>query len=78
MTFAIQTFPAYAIAVLSGIVFAAPGLQAQNLQDDAALVARGEYLARAADCAPCHTGKGSEPFRREFVPCNTLRYTVLR
>ena len=30
--------------------------------DDAALVSRGEYLARAADCAPCHTGDASKPF----------------
>jgi mono/diheme cytochrome c family protein len=35
---------------------------AQGLQDDAALVARGAYLARAADCAPCHTGNASQPF----------------
>ena len=36
--------------------------QAQGSQDDAALVARGAYLARAADCAPCHTGDKSKPF----------------
>src|SRR5580704_6050216 len=35
---------------------------AQGLQDDATLVARGAYLARAADCAPCHTGNASQPF----------------
>jgi mono/diheme cytochrome c family protein len=35
---------------------------AQASQDDAALVSRGEYLARAADCAPCHTGDASKPF----------------
>ncbi|HWA91077.1 MAG TPA: cytochrome c [Rhizomicrobium sp.] len=28
----------------------------------AGLVARGEYLARAADCRSCHTAKGGEPF----------------
>lgn len=28
----------------------------------ASLVARGEYLARAADCAACHTAPGGEPF----------------
>jgi mono/diheme cytochrome c family protein len=38
------------------------GAGAQELQDDAALVARGAYLARAADCAPCHTGNASQPF----------------
>jgi mono/diheme cytochrome c family protein len=31
-------------------------------QADAALVSRGAYLARAADCAPCHTGDASKPF----------------
>ena len=38
------------------------GAQAQGLPDDAALVSRGAYLARAADCAPCHTGDASKPF----------------
>ena len=28
----------------------------------ASLVKRGEYLARAADCQPCHTGAGGAPF----------------
>ncbi len=28
----------------------------------AALVARGEYLTRAADCAACHTVPGGKPF----------------
>ena len=31
--------------------------------DDAALIARGDYLAKAADCAGCHTApKGGTPF----------------
>jgi mono/diheme cytochrome c family protein len=29
---------------------------------DADLVARGEYLTRAADCAACHTAPGGKPF----------------
>ncbi len=29
---------------------------------NASLVARGEYLARAADCAACHTVRGGKPF----------------
>ena len=29
---------------------------------DADLVARGEYLARAGDCAACHTAPGGKPF----------------
>jgi mono/diheme cytochrome c family protein len=45
---------------------------------DASLVARGEYLARAADCAACHTAEGGEPFAggRAFVlPFGTLYST---
>lgn len=30
--------------------------------DDAALVDRGAYLARAADCMPCHTGDPKKPY----------------
>ena len=31
--------------------------------DNAALIARGDYLAKAADCAGCHTApKGGAPF----------------
>ena len=35
----------------------------------ASLVARGEYLTRAADCEVCHTSKGGQPFAggRPFV-----------
>jgi mono/diheme cytochrome c family protein len=35
---------------------------AQAPADDSNLVARGEYLARAADCMPCHTGDKSKPY----------------
>ena len=41
----------------------------------ASVVARGEYLARAADCAACHTAEGGTPFAggRAFVlPFGTL------
>jgi len=30
--------------------------------NEAALVKRGEYLARAADCMACHTARGGKPF----------------
>ncbi|MEP9354600.1 c-type cytochrome [Xanthobacter sp. KR7-65] len=30
--------------------------------DDSALVARGQYLATAADCMPCHTSDKAKPF----------------
>ncbi len=35
---------------------------ARSGTDDAGLVARGEYLARAADCMPCHTGDKAKPY----------------
>ncbi|MGH9562705.1 MAG: c-type cytochrome, partial [Terracidiphilus sp.] len=45
---------------------------------DASLIARGEYLARAADCAACHTAEGGAPYAggRAFVlPFGTLYST---
>jgi mono/diheme cytochrome c family protein len=56
-----------AIHLASGLAALAVGLcmavaaQAQT-KGDASLVARGEYLTRAADCASCHTAPGGEPF----------------
>ncbi|WP_042270238.1 cytochrome c [Paraburkholderia heleia] len=47
---------ALALAASSG----AAGVAADG--DGAALVKRGEYLARVADCAACHTAKGGQPF----------------
>jgi mono/diheme cytochrome c family protein len=45
---------------------------------DASLIERGEYLARAADCAACHTAEGGAPYTggRAFVlPFGTLYST---
>jgi len=45
---------------------------------DASLIARGEYLTRAADCAACHTAEGGVPYAggRAFVlPFGTLYST---
>ncbi|MBB3773509.1 mono/diheme cytochrome c family protein [Angulomicrobium tetraedrale] len=49
--------------------FGAPAASAQTPAQvsvpafpDDALVARGEYLARAADCMPCHTAPGGKPY----------------
>jgi mono/diheme cytochrome c family protein len=45
---------------------------------DAGLIERGEYLARAADCAACHTTEGGAPYAggRAFVlPFGTLYST---
>ncbi len=52
---------AFATAVLMALSFlSASGWAAEDA--DARLVARGAYLARAADCAACHTAKGGQPF----------------
>lgn len=50
------------IAALAAATFlsAVPALAQQ--QDDPALVARGAYVAKAADCMPCHTGDKTKPF----------------
>lgn len=50
-----------AITLFAAVAFGGPGLAADT-QDDAPLVAKGEYLARAADCMPCHTGDPAKPF----------------
>jgi mono/diheme cytochrome c family protein len=39
-----------------------PEISAPDVVPSPELVARGEYLARAADCAACHTAPGGEPF----------------
>ncbi|MBN3854202.1 c-type cytochrome [Paraburkholderia sp. Ac-20340] len=57
-----------AAATISAAVLAAPlsasaaNAPAASTQADAALVAHGEYLARAGDCIACHTAKGGKPF----------------
>lgn len=49
-----------AMATTALAALAAGGAQAQ---DDAALIQRGAYLAKAADCMPCHTaGPNGTPF----------------
>jgi mono/diheme cytochrome c family protein len=47
-------------AMVLAVVFAAGGAQAQT--GDAAVIAKGEYLAHAGDCAACHTAPGGKPF----------------
>jgi mono/diheme cytochrome c family protein len=39
-----------------------PEISAPDVVPSLELVARGEYLARAADCAACHNAPGGEPF----------------
>ena len=56
----VRLAPAIAAAA---ILWAAGGaIAAQPASDDASLVARGEYLARVADCLPCHTGNPAQPY----------------
>src|ERR1700722_9512179 len=50
-----KIFPALVI-LLSFIPFSAQA----DAQSD--LIARGEYLTRAADCQACHTAPGGQPF----------------
>ncbi|HVE06008.1 MAG TPA: cytochrome c, partial [Paraburkholderia sp.] len=61
--------PAMATAASSATASAAPQpiaavqpLVAIASAADAALVKRGEYLARAGDCIACHTAQGGKPF----------------
>ena len=54
-----------ALAVLIGrqlSVEALPPLTAQPAPADPALIARGAYLARAGNCAACHTARGGQPY----------------
>lgn len=51
-----------AAGLIAASLFGSSGLKADDQADDAALVSRGEYLARAGDCMPCHTGDASKPF----------------
>ncbi len=39
-----------------------PEVSAANVASTPELVARGHYLAQAADCTACHTTPGGEPF----------------
>ncbi|MFV3324988.1 cytochrome c [Pseudomonas sp. NY15372] len=51
------------LRVLSGLALAVGAVLSLGAQAaDEALVKRGEYLARAADCMACHTAKGGAPF----------------
>ena len=48
---------------------------AAQADDKADLIAKGHYLAQAADCTACHTAPGGEPFaggRAFTLPFGTL------
>lgn len=48
---------AFLAALITGF-----GQQASAQGSEQALIARGEYLARAGDCVACHTAPGGKPF----------------
>ncbi|MFM0351827.1 cytochrome c, partial [Paraburkholderia sp. RL17-347-BIC-D] len=50
-----------AAAVLGMTTLAAHAAAPQN-QNDAALIAHGQYLARAGDCIACHSAPAGKPF----------------
>ncbi|AOI88463.1 cytochrome c [Burkholderia pseudomultivorans] len=50
------------LAVLAGACALAAGTLAHAATPDAALVARGAYLAKAGDCVACHTAPRGTPF----------------
>ena len=47
-------------SVILGLGLAASALSVQAADDE--LIARGKYLAAAADCVACHTVPGGKPF----------------
>ncbi|WP_246252341.1 c-type cytochrome [Ancylobacter pratisalsi] len=51
-----------ALVVMPWLAGAAMAQDAPPAVDDSALVARGAYLARAADCMPCHTADSKQPY----------------
>jgi cytochrome c553 len=56
-----------AVAISAACLFFWPApieaVQATHAQPTgSALVAKGEYLTKAADCAACHTAPGGQPF----------------
>lgn len=57
LTAAAVAFAGSALAQTPAVPAAAPAVG-----DDSALVDRGAYLARAADCMPCHTGDPKKPY----------------
>lgn len=52
----------FAVLAAALALLGAPAAVAQAPPDDAALAPRGEYLARAADCMPCHSGDPAKPY----------------
>ena len=49
-------------ALAAGMLAASSLALADEAKPDPTLVARGGYLAKAADCLPCHTAAPDKPF----------------
>jgi mono/diheme cytochrome c family protein len=50
------------ISIAALALLALSGPPARAAQPDAALIAKGQYLATAGDCVACHTAPGGKPF----------------
>ena len=50
------------VAALSGVWLYSIAGSALTREDGSAKIERGRYLARAGDCATCHTAQGGKPF----------------
>ncbi|MBS9477153.1 cytochrome c [Ancylobacter sp. VKM B-3255] len=55
-------FGGLSLLTLMGAASLPASAQSSTQPDDSALVARGEYLARAADCMPCHSADPNKPY----------------
>src|ERR1700684_4545221 len=67
-----------AVGSLALFMLSAPQVSAQSQTatvDKTSIIARGEYLAQAGDCVPCHTAPGGKLFaggRAMPTPFGTL------
>ena len=73
-----------AIVIVAGLTFVAwrfydrdPDVSAADVRPTPELVARGEYLVTAADCAACHNIPGAKPFTGGLAFQAALRHDLL-
>lgn len=67
---ALRVMGAFAIAIIAALCAGLtwrlldrdPEVVAADVESSPALIAKGEYLARAADCVACHSAPGRAPF----------------
>ncbi|MFC0401873.1 cytochrome c [Paraburkholderia rhizosphaerae] len=58
----VRLYTSHAAAALAALTAGASSAYAAGPGADAALVARGEYLAKAGDCVACHSAPRGKPF----------------